>query len=228
MLVMTICAVLAALGGLAVLRWGGSPVVTREVREPVRRWMSLIAGSAMLGIAAGALAGFLGAGPTSRLLMRLLALTSPESRRMITEGGATVGEITLPGTVALLGFVGISGGVMTGVLYMLLHRWLPGGRVGGATFGLVLLVLGGTHIEPLRADNIDFALVGPDWLSVLGFAAVAMFHGMVLAAIAGRLSRMRPLPAIRSGLITGRLALGAAVLIAMPSFATSVVDILRG
>ena len=37
----------------------------------------------------------------------------------------------------------------------------------------MLLVLAGSRIEPLRADNFDVNLVGPGWLAVLLFTLVA-------------------------------------------------------
>jgi hypothetical protein len=46
------------------------------------------------------------------------------------------------------------------------HRWLPAGWVGGLASGVLLLVVAGTRLEPLRRGNPDFDLVGPGWLSV--------------------------------------------------------------
>ncbi len=45
----------------------------------------------------------------------------------------------------------------------------------------------------MRADNIDFVLVGPPWLAVLTFGLLAVVHGMTVAALAGRYSRSLPL-----------------------------------
>ena len=80
------------------------------------------------------------------------------------------------------------------------------GRAGGLALGATLLVLGGSN-EPLRADNFDFNLVGPDWLSVLAFTALALFQGALTVAIAARLSRgvpsIRPRPRV---LLLGRIS----------------------
>jgi len=54
-------------------------------------------------------------------------------------------------------------------------------------------VVAGTRLEPLRRSNPDFDLVGPGWLSVTAFALLVLFHGMLVAALAGRLSRAVPL-----------------------------------
>lgn len=77
--------------------------------------------------------------------------------------------------------------------YLLIRRWLPGGRLGGLAFGGVLLVVAATRIEPLRKGNPDFDIVGPGWLSIVVFAALVVAQGMCVAAVAGRYSRVLPL-----------------------------------
>jgi hypothetical protein len=126
--------------------------------------------------------------------MRLLAVTSgPDAQGQITEADQVVGRISLDGTLGFIVFTGLFFGAASGAAYLLLRRWLPGGRTGGLTFGVLLLVLAGSRLEPLRPGNPDFDLVGPGWVSVVAFAALALFHGMLVAALAGRLSRAVPL-----------------------------------
>ena len=89
----------------------------------------------------------------------------------------------------------------------------------------------GSRLDPLRADNFDFALVGPDWLSIVAFTALALFQGMLTWAVAARL-RLPPLPLGRSlggtrAVTAGRLAAGALVLVMLPGFLAAVADILR-
>ena len=88
----------------------------------------------------------------------------------------------MPRYLAGLAVAGPIAGVLAGAL-------LPTGRLGGAVLGLVLLVLVGAQIEPLRADNFDFDLVGPDWLSLLAFTVLAAIRVvaalLVLAALPG-------------------------------------------
>ncbi len=72
-------------------------------------------------------------------------------------------------------------------------RWLPWGRVAGLAYGGLLLIVASTRIEPLRRDNPDFDIVGPGWLSVVVFGALAVAHGMLVAALAGRYRRIVPL-----------------------------------
>src|SRR4029450_13831391 len=94
-------------------------------------------------------------------------------------------------------FTALFFGSATGGAYLLVRRWLPAGRAGGLASGPLLPVLAGTRLDPLREANPDFDLVGPGWLSVLAFSALVLFHGMLLAALAGGLSRAVPLLARR-------------------------------
>jgi hypothetical protein len=126
--------------------------------------------------------------------MRLLAATAGGAAQgRITEADQVVGKITVGGTIGFIVFTGLFFGLGTGALYLLIRRWLPRGRLGGLAFGAVLLVVAATRIEPLRRDNPDFDLVGPGWLSVVVFAALVVAHGMCVAAVAGRYSRLLPL-----------------------------------
>jgi hypothetical protein len=65
--------------------------------------------------------------------------------------------------------------------------------LGGAVFGLGLLVVLGTTLDPLRRENPDFDIVGPGWLAVVVFTALALVFGVVLAAVMARLSQWLPL-----------------------------------
>ena len=232
--VIGVCAALAALGVVFVVRWGAGvtdAAADGEARRAHGRLLVRLARDAALLFAAGVAAGLMAGGAAGRLVMGLLALTSPDGHGMITEGGATVGQVTVEGTISLVTFVGVTSGALSACVYALAGSLLPRGRAGGVTLGLFLLVLVGAQVDPLRADNIDFNLVGPDWLSLLGFAAVAVFQGMLMWALAGRLG-VRPLPVGRSlggtrAVTAGRLAAGALVLVMLPGFLAAVADILR-
>lgn len=173
-----------------------------------------------LAISAGVGAGILAAGAGGRLAMRLLAVTAgPTAQGRITEADQVVGRISAEGTLGFIVFTGLFFGAASGAAYLLLRRWLPGGRTGGVAFGALLLILAGTRLEPLRPGNPDFDLVGPGWVSVAAFAALVLFHGMLLAALAGRLSRAVPLLALTPRAIIAHvplllLALGSVALVA--------------
>jgi hypothetical protein len=198
------CIVLVLVGLLAIVRWGGltvqpPPSLAEDETVPadrppvglvVRHYLWYLT----LAISAGVGAGILVAGAGGRLVMRLLAVTAgPDAQGRITEADQVVGRISLDGTLGFIVFTGLFFGAASGAAYLLLRRWLPGGRTGGVAFGALLLVLAGTRLEPLRPGNPDFDLVGPGWVSVVAFAALVRFHGMLVAALAGRLSRAVPL-----------------------------------
>jgi hypothetical protein len=217
MLVTAACVALVALGIALVVRRGGGP------REDDRQmeWPSWVAVSLGAGLAAGVLA----AGAGGRLMMRLLAATSsPDVQGLSTEAGETIGEITVGGTLGFIVFVGLPAGFLSGGIYALVAPVLPGGRARGVALGVLLLVLFATRIEPLRADSFDFLLVEPAWLAVLGFSALALFQGMLVAALAPA-----PRPVARSRvLIAGRIALALLLVATLPGFIDSTADILDG
>lgn len=222
------CLLVVVAGVVIVVRWG-SASSERPVRAPVETGARRLARHLGVSMLAGVGAGLIAAGAGGRLVMRLLAVTSPdESQGAITEGNAVIGEITVDGTLGFIVFVGPATGVLTGLLLMVLGPLLPRGRAGGLALGTVLLVLAGSRIDPLRSDNFDFNLAGPDWLSVGAFVALALFQGMVAVAIASRLSRNAPAPrpAPARAVLAGRVAVGVVLVAALPAFLSAVTDIL--
>jgi hypothetical protein len=121
--VIAACAVLLAAGIVLALR----PPRTPDEAAPIPTLRRLVA--AALG--AGVVAGVLVAGAGGRLVMRLLALTSPDVEGSLTEGGATVGDISLDGTLGLIPFGGVPAGHLSGLLYALVRPAPPPGRAGG-------------------------------------------------------------------------------------------------
>jgi hypothetical protein len=210
MWVIVVCIVLVLFGLVAVVRWGGLAVEPPSTPGPdgtgptdpppvslvVRRYLWYLA----VALLSGAAAGILAAGAGGRLVMRLLAVTAgADAQGRITEAQEIVGRITVDGTLGFVVFTGLFFGPVSGAAYLLLRRWLPAGRAGGLAFGALLLVVAGTRLEPLRRSNPDFDLVGPGWVSVAAFTVLVVFHGALVAALAGRLSRAVPLLAARPG-----------------------------
>jgi hypothetical protein len=201
--VIVICVLLVLAGLAVVVRWGGlavePPAPEPEAAGPgepppvglvVRRYLRDV----NLAVVAGLGAGILAAGAGGRLVMRLLAVTAgDDAQGRVTEADQVVGRISVNGTIAFVVFTALFLGSATGAVYLLLRRWLPAGRAGGPAYGALLLILAGTRLEPLRQGNVDFDLVGPGWLSVVAFAVLVVFHGMLVAALAGRASRAVPL-----------------------------------
>jgi hypothetical protein len=204
--VIVVCILVVLAGLVATVRWGGltvepphAPAAAEEAAAPgepppvglvVRRYLWNV----NLAMAAGVGAGVVAAGAGGRLVMRLLAVTAgDDAQGRITEADEVVGQITAGGTIGFVVFTALFFGSATGGVYLLLRRWLPAGRAGGLAYGALLLVLAGTRLDPLRQGNLDFDLVGPGWVSVVAFAALVLFHGMLVAALAGRVSRSVPL-----------------------------------
>ena len=207
-----ICLALVALGAAIVVRRGAP----REDEPPVG-WLRHVAGSLAAGLAAGVLA----AGAGGRLVMRLLAATSPDVHGSLTEAGETIGEITVDGTLALFLFAGLPAGLLSGALYALAGPVLPRGWARGIALGLLLLVIAATRIDPLRADSVDFLLLDPAWLAVLGFTVLALFQGMLVVALAPA----NPAPDPRT-LAAGRIVGALVVLAALPGVVDATADIL--
>jgi len=284
MWVIGVCIMLVFAGLVAVVRWGGlavepplgsGPDTTDPTGAPpvglvVRRYLWYL----VVAMASGATAGILAAGAGGRLVMRLLAVTAgADAQGRITEAEEIVGRITVDGTIGFVVFTGLFLGLPAAAGYLLVRRWLPAGRAAGLVYGVLLLVVAGTRLEPLRRGNPDFDLVGPGWVAVLAFTALVVFHGALVVALAGRLSRAVPLltaqpraiavyaplfllalpgPAValvlmgvgvavvlvsripamvaawrsRPVVAVGRVALAVAALVAVPGFASALVDIL--
>jgi hypothetical protein len=123
---------------------------------------------------AGALVGGLG----SRLAMRLAALAAPEVRGAVTENGASVGEITLGGTVALVVFAGVASTALGAGAFVVVKPWLPERTIlRGVVFGGFLLATMGTSV--IDAGNADFVILGDRLLNVAIFSALFLAFGVV-------------------------------------------------
>jgi hypothetical protein len=138
------------------------------------------------GVIAGFVAGLVVGGAGSRLAMRILALTSDEFVRGAgTEAGATIGEITLEGTLFLL-VAGSILGILGGILYTALRSLVPGsGAMRGLLFGLLLLALTGRFL--VDPNNPDFVILSPAPLAVAMFAALPVLYGLMMVPLAERL-----------------------------------------
>ncbi|MEO6714088.1 MAG: hypothetical protein ABIM89_11750 [Mycobacteriales bacterium] len=195
---MAVLGILLVVGTVLAVRWGGTPYQTWVAASPgsaanVRAAALTYLRAVAIALVAGFWTGALVTGPAMRLIMRLLAVTAGDSAQgSITEADQIVGDISLDGTFGLYIFGGILPALLSGALYVLVRRWLPAGRAGGVVFGLLHLIIGATRVDPLRAENLDFRLVGPGWLSVLTFGAAAILHGMAVAAFANRYSASFP------------------------------------
>ena len=199
MVLMLACGVLVLLGIAGVVRWGGLGVQSSEDsgerKDPpssgvvASRYLWYVPVAVVSGIGSGLLV----AGAGGRLVMRLLAATAGDAAQgRETEAEEIVGRITTGGSIGLIVFTGLFFGLASGALYLVIRRWLPPGRLGGLAYGILLLIVAAPRIDPLRAENPDFGIVGPGWVAVLVFSALVLVHGMLVAALAGRYSQTLP------------------------------------
>jgi hypothetical protein len=141
---------------------------------------------------AGLVSGVLAAGAGGRLVMRLLAQTSPHAQGRLTDAGEVVGRISVEGSIGFLLFGALPAGLVAAALYLLVHRFLPPGWWRPAALGGLLLVLVGVRLDPLRPDNVDFVILEPSWLALATFGLLAMLHAAVVVGVAGVYSRVLP------------------------------------
>lgn len=118
--------------------------------------------------------------------MRVVALQSASGYDgLTTDDGAANGEITLLGTLGLVVFLALVGGV-AGLVYAAVRPALPERRrplVWGVLTGLVV----GSMV--IHADGVDYAVLGSRWVSVAMFGAVSAGYGALAAHVAERLLR---------------------------------------
>jgi hypothetical protein len=187
---MALCGAAVLTGLVLAVRWGALEYHQPDDGDVYRRFFRHVAIGMLTGVGAGLLVG----GPGGRLVMRLLAATSgDDAQGRITEAEEIVGEITLDGTLGFIIFTGLFVGVFSGLLYAVVRRFIPAGRLGGLALGGLGLAIAATRLDPLRRDNPDFDIVGPSWVALVAFGALVMLHGMVVVAIAVRASQSVPL-----------------------------------
>lgn len=131
------------------------------------------------GLAAGGLVGGVG----GRIAMRVVALQSPDTLQgLTTDDGAATGEITLLGTLGLVVFLALAGGII-GLLYALVRGALPERGRPALWAVAVGLPVAATIIH---ADGVDYAVLGQRWVSAAMFGAVALGYGALAAALTER------------------------------------------
>jgi hypothetical protein len=159
--------------------------------------------------AGGLVAGALVLGLGGRLMMRVLAATSEDAAQgRLTDAEEIVGEVTAGGTIAVVVFVGLSGGAIGAALYGLLRRWLPArslvaGLVAGG-IGAGALARPSGLVDP---DNHDFVVLDPSWLAVALCVGLIVTFALLGAVLMDRWAATWPLPRRSTAGIAGLLPL---------------------
>jgi hypothetical protein len=170
----------------------------------VRHDLARVGAALGAGIVAGGVTG-LGA----RLAMFVIRLQNDSHNGEVTHELATVGRVTLEGTVNLI-VQGMVYGVAGVVVYVAVRRWMPGrGVVKGVAFGLFLLVVFG---QALLDGNYEYFRYVSPVQAVLLFAALYPLFGAVVGLLTERWTRLpEGPPGNRIVAVAGWVVLGAAV-----------------
>ncbi|MGH2607933.1 MAG: hypothetical protein ACRDHF_02485 [Tepidiformaceae bacterium] len=136
---------------------------------------------AILGAAAGGLAGLTIGGVGGRLAMLVLRLTSPDAVTGVeSDDGFEIGQFTLAGTFSLLIATMLFGNIV-GLFIVLARAFMPWQWVIWA-WGLVGAVVGGSLI--VHDGGVDFELLEPAWLAVVLFVALPAVAVLAMAWLA--------------------------------------------
>jgi len=151
------------------------------------------AGGMLLG---ASLAGVLTIGAGSRLMMRVLAVTSSDDvQGLSTEADEVIGRVSAGGTTFLIVVVGMGAATAGLVLFLALRRWLPDRSL---IAGLVGVAIGaGLLVRPsglISSGNGDFALVEPVALAVGLCLAMIVLFGATFGVLVDRLAPQWPRP----------------------------------
>ncbi len=183
-----------------------APVVAERPLARRVRWL-FVRGLACV------VAGTLVLGLGGRLVMLLSRLLHPDTVGRLTEGGNRIGEVTLGGTLGLIVFGGLLGGVLAGVVWAILATWLPG---RWWVVGLGAVLLGGPFL--IDGDNVDFVILDPPGIDVALLLGLLFVFGVAVHVL-DRVFDAR-VAATSSNLVIGirasAVALGAAMLV--PTF----------
>jgi len=169
-------------------------------------WLGRL-GGVLRDIARGGLAGLVATtivgGIGGRVVMRVAALLNPDAVGLRTDNGEVVGAITANGTLALIVFGGLLGGLAVGVVWVVVSPWLPGRGMRRRLLAMpVAVALGGSFL--VRSSNSDFVILEPDWLLITLLLGLVALIGFTVAWLDERLDRALP----RAGANPERLIIG--------------------
>jgi len=161
-------------------------------------------------VVSGAIAGVISGGVGSRVVMRIIALANPDADGVQTDSEATVGQITLDGTMTLL-ILGTIAGVMGGVVYLGVRRWLPVPTVWkGPAYGVLTLLTVGQLL--FDRANPDFQIFEPVLIVLALFSLLFLVNGLL---VSGLLGRFHPEPAYPSSLRVSRVVTGVIAVVCL-------------
>lgn len=154
----------------------------RAAHEGFTSYLLKLARTVASASAPGFIVGLIAGGIGSRLAMRVMAITSAHSAQGTkADFGATVGQISLGGTLFLLlaeGAIGVLGALM----FLAVRRWLTGkGWMRSLLFGSSLLAIFGRSI--IEVGNQDFVVLDPAVLAIGTFGAIFVIYGLLFVPL---------------------------------------------
>ena len=179
-------------------------------------WESL--GALPAGVVGGAFFGALIGGIGGRIVMRIAFLIDQETEGARTDFG-TIGEFTAGGTFTLLVLATIAG-VIGGVLYVGLRRWLPSsGAARGVFFGLMMMFGPGV----IALGEVDLQIVEPGVPVFFMFVALIVLYGVCVALLTDRLHaepaiHPDPRTKLATTLVQALLALGIVTMAVLTTY----------
>lgn len=184
-----------AIGAAIAWQWHRLPLVADRRPSIDSGGAAALDGLRTLAVAAtsGAIAGLLVAGLGGRLVMRILGATSGnDAQGRVTDADEIVGRITTDGTLGIVIFVGLAGGLVAAAGYIVVRRWLPrNAGVAGLVVGILLLGTIGVA-DAMSPDNTDFVILGPTWFAITLIVALALLFGITFTSLAARLDAGMP------------------------------------
>jgi hypothetical protein len=146
-------------------------------------------------------------------MMFLSRLIHPDAVGRFTENGNQIGEFTLGGTIGLLVFGGLAGGLFAGAIWVFVREWIPDNPL---LVGLGTLAIGGFLL--IEADNPDFAILDPPVIDLILLLCLVFLFGVVLHRLDRALDSRLPLrPGPVSAFAYGLLTLFG-IAVAIPAF----------
>lgn len=138
----------------------------------------------------GAIVGIVVGGVGGRLLMRLFAILHADAVGALTENGNRIGDITLGGSLFLMIFGLIIGG-LAGTIWVLVSPWIPGRSRTRALLTAGMAIAIGTP-QLIIGGNPDFRILDHDPRVVALLVALVGVIGLSIAFLDGWLDRRLP------------------------------------
>lgn len=197
--------------------------------EPLAERLAVTAGRTGGMLLGAYIAGVLTIGAGARLMMRILAATSPaEVQGLRTDADEIIGDVTFGGSMFLIVVVGIGASLVGLALFASLRSWLPDRSLVAGFFGCA--VGAGVLVRPaglISSANPDFTLVAPVVLAVALCIAVIVLFGVTFGVLVDCLASRWPRPGWSVRGVVSVLPFGV-LLLAPPLFVVAVAAVLVG